>query len=216
MMMEMNDLVDRLYEEIVKKLKNKEEIKTTVCVVSSPEELELEEALKEQYNLVYFAEDMEDSEFERIIIPRLSIKMLANLANGVSSTREEEFILTSLLKGKKVAVLRKGVEYYAYKQSSPAPLYKMYNEYEKKLEKFGISFEAEGSNVHVEIERDEEVDSSAKEIYFFKKRLITEASLQKLYLQNTKEIMIDKNSIITPLAKDFIRTHHLKIIESGK
>ncbi len=214
-MMEMNDLVDRLYEEIVKKLKNKEEIKTTVCVVSSTEELELEEALKEQYNLVYFAEDMEDSEFERIIIPRLSIKMLANLANGVSSTREEEFILTSLLKGKKVAVLRKGVEYYAYKQSSPAPLYKMYNEYEEKLEKFGISFEEEGLNVQMEIERDEG-QSSAKEIYFFKKRLVTEAALQKLYLQSTTEIMIDKNSIITPLAKDFIRTHHLKIIESGK
>ncbi|WP_137744698.1 hypothetical protein [Robertmurraya siralis] len=213
--MEMNDLVDRLYEEIVKKLKNKEEIKTTVCVVSSTEELELEEALKEQYNLVYFAEDMEDSEFERIIIPRLSIKMLANLANGVSSTREEEFILTSLLKGKKVAVLRKGVEYYAYKQSSPAPLYKMYNEYEEKLEKFGISFEEEGLNVQMEIERDEG-QSSAKEIYFFKKRLVTEAALQKLYLQSTTEIMIDKNSIITPLAKDFIRTHHLKIIESGK
>lgn len=213
--MEMNDLVDRLYEEIVKKLKNKEEIKTTVCVVSSTEELELEEALKEQYNLVYFAEDMEDSEFERIIIPRLSIKMLANLANGVSSTREEEFILTSLLKGKKVAVLRKGVEYYAYKQSSPAPLYKMYNEYEEKLEKFGISFEEEGLNVQMEIERDEG-QSSAKEIYFFKKRLVTEAALQKLYLQSTTEIMINKNSIITPLAKDFIRTHHLKIIESGK
>lgn len=215
MMMEMNDLVERLYEEIVKKLKKQEEAKTTVCVVSSPEELELDGDLKEQYNLVYFAEDMEDSEFERIIIPRLSIKMLANLANGVSSTREEEFILTSLLKGKKVVILRKGVEYYAYKQSSPAPLYKIYNEYEKKLEKFGISFEEEGLNVQMEIERDEG-QSSAKEIYFFKKRLVTEAALQKLYLQNTKEIMIDKNSIITPLAKDFIRTHHLKIIESGK
>src|SRR5699024_551447 len=47
------------------------------------------------------------------------------------------------------------------------------------------------------------------------KKIITEGDLQKVFLQKINHICIPNNSIITPLAEDYIRKHTLKI-QRGK
>lgn len=214
--MDINHLIELVYEEITNKLKQQEEQKKSVCVISKIRAQDLDRILKDRYEIVYFSKEVEEKEFEKIIIPHLSISVMANLANGLGPTCEEAFILSTLLKGKKVIVLREGVEYYSYKHSSPALLYKVYEEYEKKLRGFGITFEYCYESIEgTKNCPDEEISSPSRETYRLAKKVISESDLQKLYIQNIKEITVEKKSIITPLARDFIRTHQLKITESG-
>ena len=215
--MDINQLVNRVYEEITNKLKQQEEQKKSVCVISKNRAQDLDRIIRDRYEIVYFSNEIEEKEFEKIIIPNLPISMMANLANGLSTTCEEAFILSALLKGNKVSVLREGVEYYAYKHSSPALLYKVYEEYEKKLRGFGIAFEHRYESIEEsKYCSDVELVAPLNETYRLSKKVISESDLQKLYIQNIKEITVEKKSIITPLARDFIRTHQLKITESGK
>ncbi|HAT4807034.1 TPA: ethanolamine utilization protein, partial [Clostridioides difficile] len=43
------------------------------------------------------------------------------------------------------------------------------------------------------------------------KKLISEADLRKPTINGVKNILVNKKSIITPLAVDFMRIHHLKL-----
>ena len=43
------------------------------------------------------------------------------------------------------------------------------------------------------------------------KKLISEMDLRKPFMNGMKSVVIDKKSIITPLANDFIRIHNLKV-----
>lgn len=43
------------------------------------------------------------------------------------------------------------------------------------------------------------------------KKIITESDLQNVFLQKIHHVLIPENSIITPLAKDYVRRHKLKL-----
>ena len=43
------------------------------------------------------------------------------------------------------------------------------------------------------------------------KKLISEADLRKPTIKGVKNVLVNKKSIITPLATDFLRIHHLKL-----
>lgn len=218
-MVEINRLVELVYQEITHKLQQQNQTKKAVCIVSQFHDQEIEQLLQDTYEWVYFSEEIENKNFEMIIVPKLTVTMLANLANGLGTTQEEQFILNELLKGKKVIVFEEGVEYYSYKYSAPALLYKVYEDYEMKLKGYGIEFRHRYQSLMPPEKLEENSNSippaGNSETYTISKRVISESDLNKLYIQNIREIKVSKKCIITPLAKDFIRTHQLKIIESG-
>ena len=224
--MDFERLVEAVYQELACKLKQDKK-QGSVCVLSHNRVPELERIFKGSSDIVYFSKEnyLEHDPYKMVLIPRLTVTMLANLANGIGTTVEEQFILYQLLQGQKVIVLQNGVEHREYKKQSPALLYKVYEEYEKKLKGFGVFFlysnELLKEPKQLEEEKPEQLTEQELKVPCKKsskitKRVISEADLQKIHLQNIKEITISDKSIITPLAKDFIRTHHLVITHQGR
>lgn len=121
-----------------------------------------------------------------VIITRLSCTMLANLANGTGGG-EEEFIFGMLLEGKPVYIKPDGVVYKSFKSTAPRALYSLYDNCEKKLAAYGIRYLPCGGTVS--------------------KKLICVSDLC-----GVTDITVDRRSIISPLAQDYIKQNNINVI----
>jgi ethanolamine utilization protein len=197
-----------------------------VVIMSDHPVTAIEEALSDGYSLNYYSEKDTDSDI--IIIPSLSATMMANIAAGIARTSGEEFLLTMLLQGKRVIALTDGLEYKQYKKTAPILFYKMYEEMEHKLEGYGIVFTClsslrELANIVpmkpaiVQAEKDSleivmKEETASQKCVIIDRKLITEVDLRNVCLKSQKLVEVRSDAIITPLAKDYIRTNKLTII----
>jgi ethanolamine utilization protein len=226
--MNYDKLVDLIVKEVYKKLEeaNKNNVKHKTAVIIGDIELDpiTKANLDEEYRLISYSN--ETLEADIAIVSKLSIKSMANIATLTGINEEENFIINMLLAGKKVYVLESGLEYRKYKSTAPRALYNKYLSFEKDLEVYGIDVieflekVEEKTTRKEEHKRVEEVstlenfNSIPEEEMSFEirnKRLISEGDLRKPFMNGMKSVVIDKKSIITPLANDFIRIHNLKV-----
>lgn len=180
---------------------------------------ELENKLKPYYEVRYYDETLRDCDV--LIIPSICIQLLAHLANGISAGPRERFVLMMLLKGRKVIALEEGLLYRKYKSTAPVLLYKMYDEFAGKLSNCGIRIANEAGWLAACLDEDRAADmqavhhaSSAEvtdEAEVLKRKVITEAEVKKHRLRNGTEIIIDRHSIITPLAQDYLRMQQMQV-----
>lgn len=220
------EIAREVYARLYKQLERQEEGKQRAVIIAENKDESLERMLCGQYSVAYHEPQMRNCDL--VIIPQMCIKLLANLANGLANEAAERFIMTMLLKGKKVIVLEEGLLYRKFQKVAPNTLYKLYEDYEAKLKSFGVRIvskekiltSCETSDRCMEIEpalhdaappykEQPEEEPAYAEIRH--KKLITEADIRKLHLKNLSEIVIGPKSILTPLATDFIRTQRIKV-----
>ncbi|MDR0269924.1 ethanolamine utilization protein [Paenibacillus sp.] len=217
-------IIEAVTAEVIKRLGQERKDEPTACkkraVLLTVEPLpELENMLKPYYEVRYFDEDLRDCDV--LIIPKLCLQLLSNLANGISAGPRERFTLTMLLKGRKVVAMEEGLLYRKYKSTAPVLLYKMYDDFTEKLSNFGIRVvkEAEvlatclGEGRATDIQVDHRTESAHVPHHpeVLSRKVITEAELKKYRLQNGKDIVIDRHSIITPLAQDYLRMQQMQV-----
>lgn len=224
--MNVEALVEVIANEVYKRLQNTQAVnikdsKKQAVLVATEAYPQIENLLANEYTIQYFDDSVRDCDV--VIIPKMCIQLLGNLANGLSASPRERFILTMLLKGKNVIVLEDGIVYKKYKQTSNALLFKMYGEYVKKIEGFGIKIihdtqllqsccdEKIAQNVQFPNSKMNDEAQFHKKAEVISKKVITEADLKKFHLRNVKEIIVTPNSIITPLAKDYIRMQQMHV-----
>ncbi|MCR8843514.1 ethanolamine utilization protein [Paenibacillus sp. SC116] len=107
------------------------------AVLLSMESLpQLESMLNPHVEVSYYEASMRDCDL--LIIPQICLQLLANLANGLSAGPRERFVLTMLLKGRRVIVLEEGLLYRKYKATAPVHLYKLYEGFAHQLSNYGI------------------------------------------------------------------------------
>ncbi|MCY9517048.1 ethanolamine utilization protein [Paenibacillus apiarius] len=181
---------------------------------------ELESMLDQQYEVRYYDESLRDCDV--LIVPKLCLQLLSNLANGISAGPRERFVLTMLLKGRKVVAIKEGLLYRKYKSTAPVLLYKLYDEFADRLNSYGIRVVKEQELLATCMEDGRaaavaQVDRSSESVdaplhpEVLNRKVITEAELKKYRLQNGKEIVIDRHSIITPLAQDYLRMQQMQV-----
>ncbi|MCC0782465.1 TIGR02536 family ethanolamine utilization protein [Clostridioides sp. ES-S-0108-01] len=238
--MNYDNLVDLIMEEIYKKI-NSNELKVSnkpKAVIVFEQDNNKFNLLKDEFEIVEF--DKSIKECEIVIVSRLCMRGLSNIALGNSTSEEERFILKMIMKGKKVYVLDEGIEYKKYKDTAPKALYKKFMSFEDEMCKFGIeiikdlntitknklSIKNEVSSAIVsKIENTKALNKDTVNLTSVEsmkidnefsldlrnKKLISEADLRKPTINGVKNILVNKKSIITPLAVDFMRIHHLKL-----
>jgi len=225
--MNYDKLVDLIVKEVYKKLEetDKKNIRHKTAVIIGDVELDpiTRANLNEEYRMIYYGEEALEADIA--IVSRLSIKSMANIATLTGINEEENFIINMLLAGKRVYVLESGLEYRKYKNTAPRALYNKYLSFEKELKVYGIDIvevieKVEDKTIRKEeYKKVEEVsiletsNSISEEMSFEirNKKLISEMDLRKPFMNGMKSVVIDKKSIITPLANDFIRIHNLKV-----
>ncbi|MEG0307665.1 MAG: TIGR02536 family ethanolamine utilization protein [Clostridium sp.] len=226
--MNYDKLVDLIVKEVYKKLEEatKKEIKNKIAIVIGEESLDpiTKSTMEAEYKLIPYTEETVDCDI--VIVSEISIKSMANLATLTGTKDEENFIIKMLMQGKKVYVLEDGLEYRRYKNTAPRALYNKYLNFEKELKVYGIDIVQFLDNLENKGLRKEEFNNTkehspllAEEVNKVEgmsfeirnKKLISEADLRKPFMNGMKSVVIDKKSIVTPLANDFIRIHNLKV-----
>lgn len=219
-------LIQAVADEVLKRLQHAQPTepiairKKAILLSTEPAPL-LESMLNPYYDVSYYDESVRDCDL--LIIPKMCIQLQSYLANGISAGNRERFVLTMLLKGKRVVALKEGLLYKKYKQTSSIMLYKLFDGFANKLQSYGIQMirESDLLSACLEDERLDEIQEvvHGEEVHADKisqsevltRKVITEADVKKYGLQNVKEIVIGRNSIITPLAQDYLHTHMMRV-----
>ncbi|MBZ9634257.1 hypothetical protein [Clostridium sp. FP1] len=219
--MDMEKLVEMITREVMKRITSSANSmvihKKKVLVISSCEEelREVKELLEYKYEvIVYDGEDISLKNYESIIVTNLCNKGLSSMALGLCNDKLQELIVEALFKGKRVYVLKEGIQYRKYSTKANEALYNLYSQYECKIMSYGAIIVNEKDLLKsMEIGADCNEKSAQKDclVESSNKRLITESDLKKLYMNGIKEVNLIKKAILTPLAQDFIRINQLKI-----
>lgn len=178
------NLINEIFNEVISRLKN---LNIPNIVVFGKNNIS---DLKNNYNIINFEKA---SSFEKIFITELSSKMLSSLANLTYSSKEEEFILNNMLKSKEIYVLQNNIEYKKYIHTLPKEIYKKYTSYENILKSYNIKFIKDIKELKPTITK--------------KEKLICLSNINEFI--NNGKVILDKNMVITPLAKDYIAENKL-------
>lgn len=221
--MNFDNIVDLIVEEVYKKISESPKKSGTnklAVIIGENRNSSLFNILDNTYSIVQYNENIKDCDV--VIIPFLCIKGIANLANLTTTTKSEYFIIKMLMSGKKVYVLEDGLQYRKYKNTAPKALYNKYLEFEDKLINFGVEI-IQSLNIESKLLNSSSLekvpllsnineDKKSGEIRH--KKLISEADIRKIYMSGSRVIFVDKGSIITPLANDFVRINNIDIIKN--
>lgn len=216
--MNYDKMVSLIVEEVLDKLKETPEINKRIkkAVVFQDGDLNyFNDFLGKEYNIISYDENIQDCDIA--IIPKLPIGTMANLANLNTSSSEEKFIITMIMKGKKIYILEQGIEYRIYKDTAPKQLYNKYLNFEKQLINYGIEILNQGCNskiiasYHGELSSSFSIEDAKSEK--ISKRVITENDMIRIYEKGKNVIIVGDNSILTPLARDFIKINNIEIIK---
>ncbi|RMD02092.1 hypothetical protein D9O40_07335 [Clostridium autoethanogenum] len=240
--MDINAIVDMVTREIMKRLKDengypqKSLKRILVLDKSSDESFKIIEQKLNflGYEIDYMKDKKDTLTYEKIIITSLSNKEIVNMAMGLESGIKEQTVLEALLLGKKVFLLDDGIAYRKYAATSNKALYKLYEEYEKKLCEYGVrivdreNFVNEFSEPKQNNRDEENIKNSAIDhkneglekknkniLEFTGKKLITESEIRKACEKGYIEISVPKKAIITSLAVDYIKINGLKVNRIG-
>lgn len=167
------------------------------------------------------------SDDDIILVSTISPIMLANLANGMANTREEEIILDRLLNGKKVYVLEDAFEYQRYRRIAYKALFHLYQDYEMKLRNYGIQVIQnpveifKENNYYNKRQYQQFTDQNYNgndvsntiigKVDWRKKHLLLEKDFVVSRLDRNRAVLITEDCIITPMARDYIREHQIHI-----
>ncbi len=169
-----------------------------------------EKALKAAYQIVPFSEA---ESCDIYVLAQLPIKLMADLVLGIPSEPQAACILRALLEGKRVYLLESGLEYRRYKETAYKTLYHLYQEYEAAVKRYGIelisytSEIAKENRIQSRPEAEDYVDLSSL-------RLLRESDLIKVRGTGSITVLLGQNTIITPLARDYIANHNLAVIRN--
>ncbi len=205
--MDTEKLVDFIVEEVYKRIK---ETPTTLrekklAVVFNDREFhKYYEILGNQYEVLTYDESIKDCDVA--IVPKLCLKSIANIASLTPSSEEESFIITMIMKGRKVYVMEEGLQYRKYKDTAPKQVYIKYLDFEKQLRNYGV--EIIGNSFG-----NSEITNNGCTPGVIKKKLITEEEVRGYYNRGVNTIVIDSKSIVTPLAVDFLKIHHIDLVK---
>ena len=188
--MEMSELISAVVKEVLERMEAR---KDRPCVlVLAKREAALEEQVKplvepyypEGVDLVFFGEDLGGRTPVRHILPYLCCSSMADLALGRVSSRTLETVLSLLLKGISVEVLRFG--YRDHADTAPGALYDLYVGYEKTLASYGLK----------------EFKAKLPESIRVREKLITAAMVEKYGMEGYRTMVVPADATVTPLAAE--------------
>ncbi|MBU3190814.1 hypothetical protein K9O30_16460 [Clostridium bowmanii] len=144
--MDIEKLVDMITKEVMNRIPSSTNStamdKEKVLVISScSEELtKIMELVQDKYEVHdYNNEDVNLKNYDHIIVTNLCNSGLTSLALGLCNNKVQAFLVEALFNGKRVYVLKEGIQYRKYSKNANESLYNLYNQYECKIMSYGAN-----------------------------------------------------------------------------
>ena len=234
--MSTDDLVDLIAKRVMELLASQKKEtstpeKATVLVVgNSDNTLDFEPKPGKNFSFT-MAEDLDKpdpADFDHIVLASLSNSLLSALVVGLERGSEGCLILESLLLGKTVHILEEGIAYRRYRETAKPALYSVFEQKEKTLKSYGTAVVArenlevflantvDGNSLPDTALESEITDqaggadshpSQDDDVMVLDQRVIAEKDLIRLYEKGCRKVARGRRSLLTPLARDFIRIH---------
>lgn len=207
-------LVDEIIEEVYRRLESKvsQELSRKKLIVIGPMPNSDLKSLQSIYEFSSYNQDIVG--YEGIVITKLTVDMLSHLALSAAVTEEESFIVKALLQEKPVYIIEEGIEYRRYKKNAHKALYALLMDYEDKIKKYGVICISHLDEISIEQASKGDVKETIRDhikLDMTYKKLLLEADLIKKHIEGICTVCISKKCIVTPLAEDYIKNHHIYI-----
>lgn len=221
------ELIEYITKEVMKKIKEMNNIKPEIeiggdrVLAICSWKKDFLDAYKDFFHIDYIEdikENVDVSLYKYLFLEGISNKELVNIAIGLPGSELSSVVIDFILQDKKIYILNEGVEYHQYKDTSNISFYNIMKSYEEKLKCFGINFInkleikrlIKDNDLGVQIAPQKAIEE--RKGYIVEGKIITENTIRNIYQKGHMAIVIKKNSIITPLAKDYIRTNGIDIL----
>ncbi|WP_350342950.1 hypothetical protein PRVXT_002219 [Proteinivorax tanatarense] len=222
-MVEIEKLVEKITKQVLQQVQQnsfdeKKEISKIICYIEEKDEVKYYEEISnffQKQNMAkrfissYTQSELEDAKY--ILIPKLSVSSMAFIATGIKGDLVSNLVLDALILGKQVGVLENGMEYQNHAKTCKRGLYQLYEGYKRKIQDLDIEV---GSLNGLFLSKTPKTLIASRANIVLQERVITEKKLKDLDCKDFTVISIPEKSIITPMAKDFIRTHQIQIDKS--
>lgn len=225
------ELIEYITKEVMKKIQGMDETilenepvedKDRVLAIPFGEKKFLKD-YQEPLHIDYLEDlkgDIDINSYKYLVLGGICNEELVNIAIGLPRTAVSSLVIDFILQNKRIYILNEGIQYHQYKDIANIPFYNMLKSYEEKLETFGVNFINKEEINKMAKTKDlqkkvitESVNEGKKEHgYLVKNRIITEGIIRNIYQKGHMTIMIKKNSIITPLAQDYIRSQGMDVL----
>lgn len=172
-------LISEIFDEVMVRIKN---LYTQSIIVFGSDSIK--DIEKYNYNIVDFRAG---DGTEKILIAKLTNKMLSSLANLNPSDENEEFLVEGILNGREIYILKDNIEYKQYKNLS-LEIYRRYFSYETLLKSYNVKFIKDFTDMNRNI-------------------LIDVENISK-YVSDGR-LVLSKNMILTADARDYITINRL-------
>lgn len=188
-------------------------IKTGGILVLGALTTEEDRVLRRMYQPVFSAEE---GDYGDVLVTQLSANCMAQIALGMAGDSSSACILQSLMEGRRVFILKNGLEYRKYRDTAFKTLYQLYQGYEDVIRKFGgeivsdIQYIVDKEN-RGSFTAEENMSSTEGTHNMSELRLLRESDLAKIRGDGYGTVVIGENTIITPLAQDYLTNHNLSV-----
>lgn len=231
------ELIEYIAKEVIKQIKSIENKEATVEVekdkilaipISNNKFLENYE---DHFQIDYIndiKEDIDINSYKCLVLEGICIQRLVSISMGLTGDKISSTVIDFILQDKKIYILNEGVEYRQYKNTSNISFYNMLKSYEDKLKGFGIDFinkldlksisknmcqDRLVNSIDNQIEeRDIQKTSKRNLAYKIESKILTEGNLRKIHQEGHTSILLQKKAIITPLAKDYIKSNGIDVL----
>lgn len=145
-----------------------------------------------------------------LIVTELTILNMNRIALGLPQTEDEVIIWERLLNKKDVVFLEEGMELQEIRHVAPRTLLQVLDNYKNQLVKYSATILALKNFEQINETINKEVKHVINKSH--KKELLTIAKVRKLNLQAGDIYEVDKNIIVTALARDYMRDIGVQIV----
>lgn len=212
--------IEYIIEEVLKKIETNSQVESSgpkdkILAISFSNREFFKFVDKGKFQIFYL-EDIEEKimidEYKYIFIGELRINELVNIAIGLGSEIVSNTVISAILENKKIYAIKEGIEYKKYKETSNMNFYNMIENYEERIKSFGVAFvdSRNAKEILLGKSKKNKVEKSASQknsnsTYYVKEAVITESLAKKIFFKGCRDIILNKSTIITPLAEDYLR-----------
>lgn len=217
--MDERELVNEVIQELKKRLKKEESSKYMAVQHKMQDEISQRHVLvlgnltlreAEALSCCKLTEADNRDSYDIVIAAQMSLDTMAQVALGNPQNKEAACILKSLLDGKQVFALQRGLEYRFYRDKAVKTLYRLYQEYEDRIGQHGVRIISDIGEVREQAEvSDTNIQTGYLDLTGI--RVLTETNFSKVRSGGSGRVLIDRNAVITPLAKDYVANHRLHL-----